>query len=48
MVVIETSSKEKYQPTRDFYLRNGYRVEAVIKDFYRVDDHRVIFVKHFI
>ncbi|OGV48087.1 MAG: hypothetical protein A2X49_12810 [Lentisphaerae bacterium GWF2_52_8] len=45
MIIIETSSMEKYSPTREFYIRNGYEVAAIIKDFYRVGDDRCIFVK---
>jgi ribosomal protein S18 acetylase RimI-like enzyme len=47
MIIIETSSQAKYRPTQDFYLRNHYRVEAQIADFYRVGDDRMIFVKRF-
>jgi len=45
LIVIETSSQEKYLPTREFYLRNNYQITAQIKDFYRPGDDRVIFVK---
>ncbi len=45
MIVIETSSQTKYKPTQDFYLRNHYQLEARIKDFYRIGDDRLIFVK---
>lgn len=45
MIIIETSSQPKYKPTQDFYLRNHYQVEARIKDFYRMGDDRMIFVK---
>ncbi len=47
MLIIETSSKEKYLPTQNFYLRNGYPVEARIKDFYSAGDDRLIYVKRF-
>jgi len=47
LIVIETSSVEKYLPTRGFYLRNGYTIAAQIKDFYCEGDDRVIFVKYF-
>lgn len=47
MIIIETSSQAKYQPTQDFYIRNHYEVEARIKDFYRIGDDRLIFVKRF-
>jgi len=45
MIIIETSSQPKYKPTQDFYIRNHYKVEARIKDFYRIGDDRLIFVK---
>ncbi len=45
MMIIETSSQPKYKPTQDFYVRNRYKVEARIKDFYRIGDDRLIFVK---
>jgi len=47
LIIIETSSQEKYWPTRNFYLKNGYAIAAQIKDFYRPGDDRVIFVKYF-
>jgi ribosomal protein S18 acetylase RimI-like enzyme len=46
-VWLETSGQEKYRPTRDFYLRNHYRVEAVLKDFYAAGDDKIVFVKRF-
>jgi len=45
MIIIETSSQPKYKPTQDFYIRNHYQIEAQIKDFYRIGDDRLIFVK---
>lgn len=47
MIIIETSSQVKYKPTQDFYIRNRYEVEARLKDFYRIGDDRLIFVKRF-
>lgn len=44
-VIIETSSRAKYMPTRDFYLKNDYSLEARIRDFYAIGDDRMIFVK---
>lgn len=43
---IETSSTAKYNPTRQFYLQTGYAEEARLKDFYNVDDDKVIFSKN--
>lgn len=47
LMIIETSSREKYAPTQNFYLRNGYTVEARIKDFYAEGDDRLIFTRRF-
>ncbi len=44
-VYIETSSRDLYHTTRQFYLACGYRVEAVLKDFYDQGDDKVIYVK---
>lgn len=46
MILIETSSQEKYAPTREFYTKSGYREEARIPDFYKPGDDRIIYVKH--
>jgi len=46
LVVIETSSKDKYAPTRHFYQRLGYQETARIRDFYRPGDDRVIYCKY--
>jgi ribosomal protein S18 acetylase RimI-like enzyme len=45
LIIIETSSQSKYQPTQQFYIKNKYIIEARIKDFYRRGDDRLIFVK---
>jgi GNAT superfamily N-acetyltransferase len=47
LIVIETSSQPKYEPTRQFYLRLAYKEVARIADFYKPGDDRVIYVKHF-
>jgi len=47
MIVIETSSQPKYEPTRQFYLRAGYREVARIPEFYASGDDRVIYTKCF-
>jgi ribosomal protein S18 acetylase RimI-like enzyme len=45
MLLIETSSKESYAPTLRFYQRSGYDEITRIKDFYRVEDDKVVFCK---
>lgn len=47
MVVIETSSQPRYQPTRKFYQGLQYQEVARIHDFYKSGDDRIIFVKYF-
>ncbi|HPO91626.1 MAG TPA: hypothetical protein PLJ44_11000, partial [Victivallales bacterium] len=46
MIIIETSSTEKYKNTRKFYLARKYRLTAIIKDFYKSRDHKMIFTKN--
>ncbi len=46
-IFIETASKPLYEPTRKFYHKMNYTIEAVLKDFYDVNDDKVIFSKHF-
>jgi ribosomal protein S18 acetylase RimI-like enzyme len=47
LIIIETSSQPKYEPTRKFYEKLGYAEVARIPDFYRPGDDRVIFGKYF-
>ena len=44
-VYVETSGKPQYESTRAFYLRCGYTVEAVLKEFYAPGDDKVILAK---
>jgi GNAT superfamily N-acetyltransferase len=44
-IYIETSSRKKYLPTRIFYENNGYKLEAVLEEFYAPDDSKCIYVK---
>jgi len=45
LIIIETSSTPKYEPTRRFYLGLGYKEIARIPDYYQDGDDRVIYVK---
>lgn len=47
LILIETSSQPKYEPTRKFYEKLGYTEVARVPDFYRPGDDRVIFGKYF-
>ncbi|NCB02682.1 MAG: N-acetyltransferase [Spirochaetia bacterium] len=44
-IYIETSSSSIYLPTRSFYIRNGYLLEAELKDYYGPNDNKLIYVK---
>jgi GNAT superfamily N-acetyltransferase len=44
-IYIETSNKEKYEPTRHFYLRNDYVLMHTYPDFYDTGDDKVVYVK---
>ncbi|MCG3126088.1 MAG: hypothetical protein CHACPFDD_00917 [Phycisphaerae bacterium] len=44
-VYVETSSRAQYEPTRRFYERCGYAVDARLVDFYAPGDDKVVFVK---
>jgi ribosomal protein S18 acetylase RimI-like enzyme len=42
---IETSSLPHYEPTRRFYLKQGYEVTGVLRDYYADGDDMVVFRK---
>lgn len=42
---IETSSRPLYEPTRQFYLKEGCTIVAELPDFYGDNDHKVVFLK---
>ena len=44
-IYIETSNRGHYVPTRAFYERNGYALEALLKDFYGPGDDKVIYAR---
>lgn len=46
LILAETSSREDYKGTRNFYLKNNYQELAIIKDFYKIGDSLVIFGKY--
>jgi len=47
VLFIETSSLPHYDLTRRFYLKHGYEVTAVLRDYYHDGDDMVVFRKHF-
>jgi ribosomal protein S18 acetylase RimI-like enzyme len=45
VLFIETSSLPHYEPTRRFYLKEGYEVSATLRDYYTDGDDMVVFRK---
>lgn len=46
LLVVETSSRADYAPTRRFYEKRGYALAAQLRDFYNSGDDRVVLTKH--
>lgn len=46
-LLAETSSRESYDRTRNFYLRNKFSIVAQINDFYSVGDNLIVFGKYY-
>lgn len=42
---VDTSGRDQYEPTRAFYRKMGYGVEAVLRDFYAPGDDKVVLAK---
>ena len=45
LLVVETSSRAAYAPTRRFYQTRGYTEAARVRGFYAPDDDRVVYTK---
>jgi ribosomal protein S18 acetylase RimI-like enzyme len=45
-IYVETSSKEQYLPSRLFYEKTGYTLNARFAHFYEKDDDKLVFVKY--
>ena len=45
LMIIETSGLSYYQPTRNFYLKHGYHLEATIRGYYAPGDDLNVFTK---
>ena len=45
MLLIETRSRPSWAPTIRFYQRSGYEEITRIKDFYRIEDDKIVFCK---
>jgi GNAT superfamily N-acetyltransferase len=45
LIIIETTGRQDYAATRQFYQARGYRPVSTIPDFYAPGDDQVVFVK---
>ena len=45
LIVVETAGRPDYRATRAFYEARGYRVGAIIPEFYAPGDDQVVYVK---
>lgn len=45
LIVLDTSGREAYAPTRAFYHRLGYMLAATLPDFYAPGDDLIIFTR---
>ena len=45
LLIVETSTTQHYEPTRRFYLKNGYTPAAEVADFYADGDGMAVFTK---
>lgn len=45
LLIVETSSDEAQQPARAFYAQIGYSQEAVIRDFWKDGEDKIVFAK---
>jgi len=45
LLLVETSGLPEFELTRKFYLQLGYHSEAVIRDFYKLGEDKVVFWK---
>ncbi len=43
ILIVETLGTDEFQPTRDFYLKNGFDEEARIRDFYEDGGDKVVY-----
>ena len=44
-IYVDTSQRLQYASTRAFYENAGYRLDAVLKEFYAPGDNKVIYCK---
>ena len=45
VLIVETSSTDHYQAARRFYIREGFDLEARVREFYGPDDDKILYWK---
>jgi GNAT superfamily N-acetyltransferase len=45
IIIAETSGLPHYEPTRAFYTKNDFELEARLKDFYAIGDDKLFYTK---
>ena len=45
LIVLDTSGRADYEPTRQFYLHLGYHEASCVPDFYAPGDDKVTYAK---
>lgn len=45
ILIVETSSDQQFELTREFYAKLNYKHEATIRDFWKENEHKVVFWK---
>ncbi|MGB5636047.1 MAG: GNAT family N-acetyltransferase [Waterburya sp.] len=45
LLLVETSSLARFEPTRGFYQKCGYEKEAQIREFYQAGEDKIVFRK---
>ena len=48
ILIVETSSEEAQQKARNFYKKIGYHQEAVIRDFWKEGEDKIVFWKRLV
>jgi ribosomal protein S18 acetylase RimI-like enzyme len=46
LLVLETSSQESYKRTTSFYQKSGYELNSRIRDFYKNNDDKLVYIKY--
>ena len=46
LLIAETSGAPEFAKARHFYLKNGFRLEAIIRDFWSIGQDKIIFLKN--